>query len=477
MRAPRKSLVFPSINDNLVGSAATYLAVATLLAGCGARSDLVDGVPLQPQEMGSSCAPASNAPIAKRFGDDDWQTAASIAVDPHGYPLIAGAFSGSLDLGFTTLSAPTVTPPVDAPYGPILLEGSLFIARLAPPGCSPFALAFSPMDHGADSIHVALTGDGAVLLSASYDGLVDFGGGPVGANDGPASAAVARFSAAGEHLWSHAFHSDRVVLARPAADAQGNVYVAGSFAGTLAFDGVAIGTSSDAGTDGFVAKLDPSGALDWSKVLQLQSASSAALSVVAWPEGDVAVAGRFVANTAVIDLGDGPMTVDHASGFVTSFDTSGQHRWQSLISPFVTDAQLAPSGDLVVLGTRELGAYPIQHFDVTGATSGPTSVDGPLPLAALSLAIGANDEALIAGTLKSPGAGPFALAVDTSGEVLWTRTFDMVDENDSYRVAAAFGPASTPILAGGFTGTMDLGTGTISANAEGSDVFVAALAP
>lgn len=64
-----------------------------------------------------------------------------------------------------------------------------------------------------------------------------------------------------------------------------------------------------------------------------------------------------------------------------------------------------------------------------------------------------------------------------SGEVLWTRTIDTSNPSDNYRVAAASGPAGTVFLAGGFTGTMDLGTGALSAEGDGADVFVAALPP
>jgi hypothetical protein len=488
MSAPRRSLIFPVISadcpprrDNLVGSIASRIGAAALfgsiLTACGARSDLVDGVALEPQyDPGDSCMQAPTTPFTKRFGDGMGQVGASIAVDRNGYPVIAGAFHGALDLGVATLDAPAVPPsPGDLfPQPPLALEGSFFVARLAPAGCAPFARAFDGIDNPT-GIQVVLAGDGAVLLTATYVGVVNFGGGPVNGNS--SSTAIAKLTASGDHVWSHGFHADQLIVTHPATDAQGDVYVAGFFGGWLAFDHTVLG-KAHTGHDGFVAKLDPSGALVWSKILALHSqpVAGANLSVAAWPEGDVAVAGQIVvAEPGVADLGAGPVNVPHQTGFVTSFDASGQHRWQSLISPLITDAQLAPSGDLVVLGMWGGNGFPIQRFDTTGATSAPVVVGAPAAIP--SLAVGPNDEALIAAPLGAPGNGLFAAAVAASGEVLWTRTFNAQSEDGNYRVAGAFGPSGTPLLAGGFMGTMDLGTGAISADGIAPDVFVAALLP
>ncbi|MBK9260517.1 MAG: hypothetical protein IPM54_11890 [Polyangiaceae bacterium] len=94
-----------------------------------------------------------------------------------------------------------------------------------------------------------------------------------------------------------------------------------------------------------------------------------------------------------------------------------------------------------------------------------------------SLAVGPNDEALIAAALGPPISGLFAAAVAVSGKVLWTRTIYGQNEDGNHRVAGAFGPSGTPFLAGGFIGTMDLGPGAISTNGTAPDVFVAALPP
>ncbi|HEX7600687.1 MAG TPA: hypothetical protein VF316_03740, partial [Polyangiaceae bacterium] len=349
-------------------------------------------------------------------------------------------------------------------------------------GCAPFALAFSPLDQVAESIDVALDGDDAILLSATYYGLVDFGGGPLGAANSNPAAAIAKFSPTGAHHWSRAVLADQITLARPSSDGHGNVLLAGIFVGSLRIGDVAIATSTDHLIDGFVAMLDPSGTLVWSRILRLSSYQKFAtpISVAAWPEGDVAVAGRFVHESSEpLDLGGGPMgSSESQSGYVASFDAFGQHRWDKLVDPLVTDAAVAPSsGDLVVLGVWDGNGFPLQRFDRSGTPS--ALVITAAPEGTPSLAVSADGEALIAIALP-PTAGKcgiFSTAVAASGETLWTKMVNPPDGLQSYRVAAAFGPEGTPLLAGGFTGAMDLGTGAVAAEAGQPDIFVAGVAP
>jgi hypothetical protein len=463
----------------LVSPITSAALCASLLTACGARSDLVDGVPLEPQQMDSACPPGPTTPITQRFGDTRWQVASSIAIDESGYPIIAGAFNNTLDFGFTMLTAPDHDPLAPGPFNtpPLDLEGHFFVARLAPDGCTPFARAYDGDYSPNGAIQLALAGDG-LLLTANYRGRVDFGGGEIGLDDLVAGAIV-KLGAAGEHVWSHVFRANLLAIPRPAADAQGNVYVAGTFVGNLTFDDAAIGTSLDGRTDAFVAKLDPSGALLWSKMLRLDADwTYASVSVAAWPNGDVAAAGQYANVTepmVQLDLGAGPMNGPHQTGFVTSFDAAGQHRWQSLTHPLVADARLAPSGALVVAGVWDGEGFPVQRFDTTGATSDPFVIQGPA--STVSLALGADDEVLIAGALYPPGGGPFVAAADAAGNVSWTRTFETHNEDGTDRASGALGPGATPWIAGGFMGSMDLGTGPVIASGKWPDVFVAALAP
>ena len=79
-------------------------------------------------------------------------------------------------------------------------------------------------------------------------------------------AFIAKLDASGTPLWSARYgdSADQRALS-VAADAGGNVLVAGAFAGSLTFSPGASPRISAGGRDGFVAKLDPSGAGVWAR--------------------------------------------------------------------------------------------------------------------------------------------------------------------------------------------------------------------
>ena len=210
------------------------IAASLALAGCSARSEL----------PGASSCSASPAPDTLSFGQG---VISSVAADRAGYPVAAGALDGTFD--------PTLFHTVLVP-----LLGDLFLTRYAPDGCDPFAVTFPVTPTGAwtQSFQLAISARGAIAVTASYQGLIDFGGGPVGSSELGPSAALAMLDGEGHHQWSSAWRADGLVsLARPAFDAQGNVFVAGLFSGQLTLHGASIGASAPGLIDGFVAKVDP----------------------------------------------------------------------------------------------------------------------------------------------------------------------------------------------------------------------------
>lgn len=496
MAAPRTTRIRGS-NRRLPAAVALGAALATLTA-CGARSDLAaeaGEVPVGPQGMTTGCPRPPSAPFTHRYGDADWQVAGAVAVDHHGYPVIAGTMGSTLDLDGTVLQAPLITPPPETapflPTAPTTLAGNFFVARLAPPGCTPFARMFSPPSqaHLTQAVHVALTDDDAVLLSFTFFGWVDLGGDPLGDPSSSSSGAFAALTPDGEHRFSLDVLANRVSLARAAHDAAGNIYLAGTFDGPLSIGGTAIGKSdgdpsTGATTDAFVAKLDPVGVVQWSRILRLGSMPDtfAGVQVAAWPDGGVAVSGRYAKpDDGIIDIGAGPITAPHQNGFVTAFTAAGDHRWSYLPSEIFlpADVRVAPSGAVVVAGGWDGFGYPLRRFDADlGWLGGSASILGPAGFP--SLAVGPDDAAVIAASLQTPVAGDsglLAFAVAPSGAALWMRSFIGFDANQLYRVAVDVGPSGTPILAGGFTGTMDLETGALSSIEGGSDVFVAGIQP
>ncbi|MBL0096296.1 MAG: hypothetical protein IPP46_07150 [Bacteroidetes bacterium] len=118
-------------------------------------------------------------------------------------------------------------------------------------------------------------GSGNIYVTGRFDGTCDFdpGAGTVNKTSaGSSDIYIAKYSSAGNLIW--AISTGGTGLDRGYCldvDATGNIYLAGTFAGTVDLD-PGPGTSthiSAGGTDMFVAKYDSSGNFVWSKAFGL----------------------------------------------------------------------------------------------------------------------------------------------------------------------------------------------------------------
>jgi hypothetical protein len=126
------------------------------------------------------------------------------------------------------------------------------------------------------------------------------------------------------------------VVASTALDAQGYVYVAGSFSGTVQFGSTTLATAAlGFGQNcGFVAKLDGAGAYQWVRpVGGLATTYGGGLAVDA--SGNVTLTGSFYGPSVTM----GPYTLTSASaypssadGFVARLDTNGNWQWVSQVA-------------------------------------------------------------------------------------------------------------------------------------------------
>ena len=257
---------------------------------------------------------------------------------------------------------------------------------------------------------------GNVAACGSFSGTVDFGGGPLTDAGGIPDIFVARFNAAGTHLWSRSFSQVYNPDAWVAADGFGNVFMAGNFDGTVNLGGSPL-TSAGSG-DVFLAKLDPGGNHLWSLSFG-DSLPQWAASVVADESGSVFVTGSW---GGLIPPVESPGTV-----FTIKFDSNGDQVWAQYI------------------GAANFG-------------SGVSDVDE----------LG---NVFVTGTAEALGFFSCFLAkLDPSGYLLWDESFANVD-NQAYAKVAVDG-AGNAILTGPFFGTVDFGGGPLTSIGD-SDMFVA----
>lgn len=186
---------------------------------------------------------------AKQFGDAaNDQSAHAVTFDTSGNVYVTGEAAGTIDLGAGALSAPGTS--------------SAFVVKLDGAGAPKWGKIFGQQSSSGEG--VAVTADGYVLLTGDHNGEIDFGGGPLPNNNGP-NIFVAKLDAQGSHVWSKTFGDDKSQHAYGiAVDGAGRSIVTGSYSGKIDFGGGAL-TSTGMGVDAYLAKLDTVGCQIWAK--------------------------------------------------------------------------------------------------------------------------------------------------------------------------------------------------------------------
>ncbi len=359
------------------------------------------------------------------FGDVDDEGGYDIAVDSAGNVLVTGFFEGPVDFG----------------GGSITSAGSfdIFVAKFDSAGTHVWSQGFGGvgLDNG---FAIGTDGAGNVLVTGDFSGTVDFGGGPI-TSAGAGDIFIAKFDAAGSHLWSQGFGGTSSLGdfgSGIAVDGAGNVVVTGSFRGTVDFGGGPITTAGSG--DIFVAKFDSAGTHIWSQGFgDVQYDFGGGIAVDG--AGNVLVTGTF---RDTVDFGGGLITSAGLNDiFVAKFDAGGAHLWSQRFGESGGDSGLGIAAD----GTG--------NVLVTGAFRGTVDFGG--------------------GPLTSTGVSDiFVAKFDPGGAHLWSQGFGE-SQNDWSRGIAADRTGNV-LLTGSFQGTVDFGGGPITSEPT-SDIFVAKFDP
>ena len=217
-------------------------------------------------------------------------------------------------------------------------------------------------------------------------------------------------------------------------DPAGNVYVAGTFEGTVDFDpGAAVaGITSLGGTDVFVARYSAAGALTW--VSRLGGlAAERATSLVRDGSGNLLVGGAFegttdfdpsVANQSLVSLGG-------EDGFVAKLGADGALVWARRFGGIAADQV----NGVAVDGTGRVFA--------TGSFTGSANA---LPAASPTIAANGNGQDAFVLGLSAPGAVSFAFPIGgpdlDAGRAVAVTTGGLVVTAGTFRGGAAFDPTS-----------------------------------
>lgn len=214
---------------------------------------------------------------------------------------------------------------------------------------------------------VAIDASDNLFLSGTFQGTVNFGGSDLVAasND----IFLAKYTAAGAHQWSKRFgstsFSDKAGIA---VDAAGNVFLVGFFTGTANFGGLSLVSAGL--EDIFLVKLSPNGAHKWSKRFGSTSADKG-YGVAVDGSGNVIVVGSFQGS---VNFGGSSLTsVGLEDIFVAKYNSSGAHQWSQRFGGSNSDNGYAVSvdgtGNVIATGSFR-GTVNFGGSNLTSASAG-----------------------------------------------------------------------------------------------------------
>jgi hypothetical protein len=363
-------------------------------------------------------------------------------------------------------------------------------------------------------------GLGNVYSTGGFQNTVDFDPGPgtftLSTTNGPGMFLL-KLDAAGNFLWVKQIGGFSIKL-----DALGNIYIAGSFQGTVDFDpGVGTFNLTSAGnTDIFVCKLDAGGNFIWAKNMGGTNAEYA-YEIAVDASYNVYTTGYFTSFFADFDPGSGSYYLfpnGLSDIFVSKLDASGNFLWAKQIGGSNLDlgGSIAVDGvgNAIVVGTFSStvidfdpgpGSYTlsnnggmdffIEKLDPAGNFSWAKAIGGATDDAAISVFADLSGYIYTTGYFSGsnvnfdPISGTFSMSSFGGNDVFISK----YDPSGNFIFAKQLGGSLNDIgqsvfadgtghiyLTGSFEGTCDFdpGSSTVNSVSNGlSDVFINILDP
>jgi len=362
--------------------------------------------------------PGGNNIWSQRFGDASGQVANKVTVDPFGNVIVTGYFQGTVNFGGGVLTSAG--------------SNDIFVAKFDASGNHLWSQSFGDASD-QQPFDVECDGLGNVVVTGHFEGTVDFGGGLL-TNAGGKDIFVAKFYAAGSHMWSQRFGdaADQYGIGVE-TDGSGNALVTGYFLSTVDFGGGVL--VSGGSFDTYIVKFDAGGTHLWSQRFG-DTNSDLGEGVAADGSNNVILAGRFV---DTIDFGGGVLTSSGSQDvFLAKFDASGTHLWSQRFGDTNQDVNNAVAVD----GSG--------NIVITGQDRGLIDFGGG-PLLAVDLLDG------------------YVAKFDAGGNHMWSRRLGGTN-NETPRDICTDGSGHI-FVAGYFAVTIDVGGGVMT-GAGGNDIFV-----
>ncbi len=252
--------------------------------------------------------PAGSHVWSHRFGDSQWQTCRGVAVDSEDSVIIAAELYGSTDFGKGILTS--------------VAAGDVVVAKFDDAGLIQWANRYGDAAQ-QDVWDLAVDPSDRIVVVGDFFGTIDFGGTPL-YNPSSRDVFVARFDPDGGHLYSGQFGdpSEDAFGEAVAVDQVHHIVIGGSFTGTINF-GEDDHTANGQQADGFVARLDGLGNLQWDRTFG-DNAWQGVWALAIDNSNNVIVGGEFYGQ---IDLGGTPLNASNRDVFVAKYAYDGTHLW------------------------------------------------------------------------------------------------------------------------------------------------------
>lgn len=439
---------------------------------------------------------------SKLYGDSGDATLTALAVDGQGNIFVGGTFSNTLTFGGTVLSAK-------------YKFGDAFLAKLGPDGTAAWAQSFGSATQEVALEHLAVDGSGNVTFSGRLNASFDFGCGQLNVAT-TISSYVAQLDASGACLWGHAYDpvGGQLSVRALATDPESNdVIVTGSFNGSADFGGGQVSTIDATDSDIFVVRLHsgPSatggGSTAWAT--RLGGASSGyrlPRGVAVRSDGVIVLVGQLAGDIGTL-VSTAPAKGAGSDALYVTLDSMGSPfglksfgdgndeqpnavvidaAGNALFAGYITGSADFGSGALSTAGAGDRNSFLAKFapdFLVYAKEWGDSSIDG-----VSSISTDKDSNIILAGAtvgtinfggvdLANIGQGLLYLAKLTpSAKYVWSKGFGDSSTQFTSDPFSVVDPKTQDVVLGiTYTGTLDLGNGKVAA--MGQNFVVAKFSP
>lgn len=373
-----------------------------------------------------------------------------VAAAPDGGAVVQGSFKGSLNFGTQyKVQAPTGVSSAQSFVLATTSKGATkWLSSVTGPGRAAVRGVAVSAAIGATAGQTAISGDfnGTITFSSKTTANMTLTGSD-SANTGssaPGDCFVALLDTNGVPVWAKAFGSTGADKCRAAGfDSGGNVYIGGTYSGTVTF-GNSITLTSRGGADIFVAKLSPTdGTPLWAQSMGSTGDDEGAEIEVS-TTGDVTLSAQ---GRTGITFPDGQVlnfSGTDRSAFVARLDSLGQFLWlaPSISSGDSVNYALARGADdgIVVVGTFAPGTMNFSGITLNSSTASGSTTDSYIARLGASPAAARTDIDIEAAAAYAATTGTGAVVVADGTQILAERYYTTLKK--TYIASTAEGIAS-----------------------------------